>query len=79
MYIDGTLPIGLNSSFGCCQHTIEAVIVIYAENGYRAVKLLDNMASAENWDRVDEADQAIEEKLNNCEREENVIKHCKKM
>ncbi len=36
---------------------------IYAENGYRAVVLLDDMASAENWDRVDEADEALGELL----------------
>ncbi len=54
---------GLSSSSGCCQCTTEAVIHIYAENGYRAVVLLDDMASAENWDRVDEVDQAIGELL----------------
>ena len=76
LYFDGTLPMGLSSSAGCCQRTTEAVVYIYTEDGYAAVVLLDDMASAEGWDRVDEADEALGQLLKLCGIEENAMKHC---
>ncbi len=74
-YFDGTMPMGLSTAALCCQSTTEAVIFIYTEIGYRAVIYLDDMAGAEIWEKVDEADEALGKLLKSCGFEENIPKH----
>ncbi len=56
-YFDKSLAMGMNISPFLCQSVTDAIRYIYQRMGFDLVNYLDDLATAEIWDKVDEADK----------------------
>lgn len=74
LYFDMTLPMGLRSSAFCCQRVTNAVKFIFEKRGYDLVSYLDDMASAETWEKAMEAFVSLKCLLEEAGLEDSEIK-----
>ena len=67
---------GLRSSALCCQRVTNAVKHIMESDGFNLVSYLDDMASAESWERAQEAFDHLGTVLGKMGLEESTSKAC---
>ena len=59
LYFNVTVPMGLTNSAYICQRVTDAIIYIYEKEGYSGLNYLDDLASAENEKKAEQAFQVM--------------------
>ncbi len=76
IYIDRSLIMGQRSAAFCCQSVSNAIVYIYKKFGFSLVAYIDDLASAESWDKASTAFDCLGWVLQSCGIEESVAKAC---
>ncbi len=75
-YFDKSLIMGMNISPFLCQAVTDAIRYIYQRMEFDLVNYLDDLSTAERWDKADEADKQMGQVLGSRGLEDKATKHC---